>query len=93
MLHSRPLSRRNSFFKSFSKSCDTAAAGEAKEVEEARAQSPFIDVEALSDEDDDIAAAADFPDGGAARGEPVKNDFKEEVEVRGLTSSRLPNSA
>ena len=59
-----------------------------------RAQSPFIDVEALSDEDDDIPlAATDFPDAGAARGEPVKSDFKEEVEVRGPISSHLPNSA
>ena len=73
------LCRRNSIFKSFSRSCD--AAGDGGEGGEARAQSPFIDVEALSDEDADIPAAGDLPPDRAVEAEPVKRDLKEEVEV------------
>ena len=69
--------RRNSIFKSISKSCDVAGDGD-----ETRAESPFIDVEALSDDDDDIPAAANqLPKDVAVEAEPVKRDFKEEVEV------------
>ena len=67
--------RRNSIFKSISKSCDGNGG------DDARAGSPFIDVEALSDGDDDIPAANDLPPDGAVEAEPVKRDLKEEVEV------------
>ena len=67
--------RRNSIFKSISKSCD------GNEGDDVRAGSPFIDVEALSDEDDDIPAANDLPPDGAVEAEPVKSDLKEEVGV------------
>ena len=50
-----------------------------------RADSPFIDVEALSDEDDEIASASESSNDSAPKStveaEPVKTDFKEEVEV------------
>ena len=50
-----------------------------------RADSPFIDVEALSDDDDEIASASESSNDSAPKStveaEPVKTDFKEEVEV------------
>ena len=53
--------------------------------DKARAVSPFIDVEALSDEDDEIASASESSNDSAPKStveaEPVKTDFKEEVEV------------
>ena len=71
--------RRNSIFKSISKSCD------GNEGDDVRAGSPFIDVEALSDDDDEIASASESSNDSAPKStveaEPVKTDFKEEVEV------------
>ena len=72
--------RRNSIFKSISRSCDV----DDGDDDNARADSPFIDVEALSDDDDEIASAAesnDSPPESTVEAEPVKVDLKEEVEV------------
>ena len=74
--------RRNSIFKSISRSCDVDDGGDD---DNARADSPFIDVEALSDDDDEIVSAAESSNDSHAESavevEPVKRDLKEEVEV------------
>ena len=77
---SLPL-RRNSIFNTISRSCDVDDGDDDK----TRADSPFIDVEALSDDDDEIASASESSNDSAPKStveaEPVKTDFKEEVEV------------